>query len=123
MASLKKTQTTNKELFDTIRNLVKYSNETGVSIYRAVANKLSAPASQRAKLNMSRLDKLAKEGETIIVSGKILGDGSFSKKNVTVVAFAASEGAITKLTAAGSKFVTINQHLSTKPDNKLRILC
>jgi len=121
MASMKKTQTTNKVLFDIIRDLSKYSTETGVKVYRAVANKLSATASQRAQVNVGHIDRVATEGEVLIVPGKILGDGQISKK-VTVVAFSASEGAKVKIEAAGGKFLTIKEHLATKPDNKVRII-
>ena len=121
MASLKKTQTTNKVLFDCIRNLVKYSNSTGLKVYKAVANKLSAPASQRPKVNLGHIEKHCQDGETIIVPGKVLGDGQLTKK-LTIVGFSASEGAEEKIKKAGSKFVTIDAFLSKKPDNKIRII-
>lgn len=121
MASLKQTQTTNKVLFDTIRDLVKYSNSTGLKVYRAVANKLSAPASQRSKVNLGHIDKVAKDGEVLIVPGKVLGDGLLTKK-LTIVAFSASDSAKAKIEKAGAKFLTINEHLAKKPDNKIRII-
>jgi len=122
MASLKQSKTTNQFLFNTIRDLVKYSNSTGSAVFKAVANKLSASASQRAKVNLSKIEKFVAEGETIIVPGKILGDGVLLKKNITIVAFSASEGAITKINKAGSKFVTISEFLATKPSNKVKII-
>lgn len=122
MASLKQSKTTNQELFNTIRELVKYSNSTGFAVYKAVANKLSSSASQRAKVNLSKIEKFVKEGETIIVPGKILGDGVLLKKNITIVGFNISESAIEKINKAGSKFVKISEFLSKKPNNKLRII-
>ncbi len=121
MASLKKTQTTNQVLFETIRNLIKMSNESGQSVYKAVANKLSAPASQRAKINLSKINKFASDGEKIIVGGKVLGDGLIEKK-ITIIAFSFSQNAIDKIKASGSKHMTINEYLSNKPDGKLKIL-
>ena len=121
MASMKKTQTTNQVLFDTIRDLTKYSTKKGVKVYRAVDNKLSAPASQRAQVNVGHIDRIAKDGEVLIVAGKLLGDGQISKK-VTVVAFSASKSAQEKIIAVGGKFLTIKEHLAKKPDNKVRII-
>ena len=121
MASIRKTPTTNKVLFDTIRDLKKVSTSTGTNVFRAVAEKLSAPESQRAAVNISRIEKYAVEGETIIVPGKLLGTGTISKK-VTVVAFSASEGAIEKITKAGGKFIEIRNYLKNKPSAKIRIL-
>ena len=121
MAAMRKTQTTNQVLFDTIRDLKKLSAKTGVAVFKAVAAKLAAPASQRPQVNLSKIERYAKEGETIIVPGKVLGDGTLSKK-VTIVGFKASEGAITKITAAGAKYVDLKDYISKKPDSKVRIL-
>jgi large subunit ribosomal protein L18e len=116
-----KTQTTNKVLFDTIRDLKKVSIKTGTSVFRAVADDLSASASQRAQVNLSRLERLTKDGEKVIVPGKVLGDGIFSKK-ITVIAFSASQSAIEKLEKAGSKFIEIKDYISKNPDSKVRII-
>lgn len=121
MAKIPQTKTTNKVLFDTIRDLKKLSEKTGVGTWKAVAAKLAGSASQRAQLNLSKLDKLAKAGETVIVPGKVLGDGNISKK-VTVVALNASDSAIEKLEKAGSKFITIKDYIAKAPKDKPRIL-
>ena len=115
------TQTTNKVLFDTIRDLKKASNSTGLAVFRAVAQKLSAPASQRPEVNISRLEKHTKDGESVIVAGKVLGDGTLSKK-LKVIAFSATEGAKKKIQSAGGEFVEIREYLKKKPDGKLRII-
>ncbi len=120
MASIRKTQTTNKVLFDTIRNLKKLSTKTGVGVYKAVAEKLAAPASQRPEVNLSRIEKYATGGETIIVPGKVLGDGELTKK-LTIVGFSASAGAVAKIEKVGSKFVEIKDFVK-KPTGKIRII-
>ena len=117
----KQLRTTNKVLFDTIRDLKKLSSKTGVNVFKAVAEKLSAPASQRSQVNVSKIEKFANEGETIIVPGKLLGTGVITKK-VTVVAFSASDGAIEKITKTGGKFIKISQYIAGKPETKLKIL-
>ena len=121
MASFPKTKTTNQILFDTISSLKKLSTKTGVNTWKAVAAKLAGPASQRAQLNLNKLEKHAKTGETVIVPGKVLGNGNISKK-VTVVAFKASESAIAKIEKAGGKFVEIKEYIAKAPKDKPRIL-
>ena len=117
----KKTLTTNKVLFDTIRDLKKVASKTGTSVFRAVADDLSGSASQRAQVNLDKLERLTKDGEKIIIPGKVLGDGVFNKK-ITVVAFNASDSAIEKLEKAGSKFIKIKDYIAKSPDTKIRIV-
>ncbi len=112
---------TNKVLFDTIRDLKKVSSKTGVNVFKAVAEKLSSPASQRSEVNLYKIDKYVADGETVIIPGKLLSAGIITKK-ATVVAFSASEQAIKKLEAVGGKFIEIRDYISKKPDTKIRIL-
>ena len=63
----------------------------------------------------------AKDKETVIIAGKILGSGSISKK-VNVVAFSASESAQKKIIATGGSFTTIKDYVAKNPKDKLRIL-
>ncbi|MCB9370232.1 50S ribosomal protein L18e [Candidatus Woesearchaeota archaeon] len=123
MAKIPVSKTTNKVLFDTIQDLRKASNKSGLMVYRAVAATLAAPASQRVELNLSKLDKKVSDGATVIVPGKVLGSGTLSKK-VTVVAFSASESAKVKIASAGGSFVPIREFLKQKQkaDTKLIII-
>ncbi len=121
MASIPKTKTTNKVLFDTINDLRKLSAKTEINAWKAVAAKLAGSASQRAQVNLSKIEKEAKSGETIVIPGKVLGDGILSKK-LTIVAFSASESAKLKITKAGSTFVEIKDYISKSPKGEPIIL-
>ncbi len=121
MAAIRKTQTTNKVLFDTIRDLKKLSNSTGSSVYRAVAAKLAAPESQRPEVNLDKIEKYSQDKEVVIVPGKVLANGILTKK-VTIVGFKASDSAIAKIEKAGAKFVEIREYISKKHDAKMKIL-
>lgn len=121
MANVPKTKTTNKVLFDTIRDLKKLSNKTGENVWKAVAAKLAGSASQRSKVNLSKIEKHAMDGSSVIIGGKVLGDGILSKK-VTIVAFSASDSAKEKISKAGGKFVEIRDYISKTPDNKVKII-
>ncbi len=121
MANKLKTRTTNQELFDTIRVCTKYSNSKSVVLYKTIADELSRSASQRAEVNLSKIEKLSNSGDVIIVPGKVLATGILTKK-VTIVAFSASETAIERIISAGAKFVTIMDYVSNKPATKVRIM-
>ena len=121
MASIRKTQTTNKVLFDTIRDLKKLSVKGNKKVFRAVAEKLSAPASQRVEVNLSKLERHVKEGERVIVPGKVLGSGTLTKK-VGVIAFSFSETAKTKIVAAGGSAQELNEFMASKPSGSPRII-
>ena len=121
MASFPKTRATNKELFDVISNLKKFSNKSGVGTWRAVAAKLAGSASQRSQVNLSKIDRHAKGGESVVVCGKVLGDGNLNKK-VTVIGFNASSSALEKIEKSGSKFVRISDYISKNPKDKPRII-
>lgn len=117
----KSTLTTNQVLFNTIKDLKKLSNKTGEGLWKAVAEKLSASASQRPQVNLTKIEKFVKEAETVIVPGKLLGDGQISKK-VTIISFSASDSAKEKVTKAGGSVVSIREYISKKPDGKIRII-
>ena len=117
MAYFPETKTTNRELFDTIRELKKFANDSKGEVWRAVASRLAGAASQRAEVNLNRISKNTQEGETIIVPGKVLGDGLLNKK-VTIVAYSATDSAKQKISQGGGKFVSIREHLASKPKDK-----
>ncbi len=121
MATIPKTKTTNKVLFDTIREVKKLSVKSKSKLWKAVARELASNASQRAQVNVSKIEKHANSGETVLIAGKILGDGILTKK-VTVVSLKASESAIAKITKAGGKYYTIKDYASKSPKDKVKIL-
>ena len=121
MASIKNTKTSNKVLFDTIRNLKKYSSEVKDDKYRKVAFELSRVASQRANVNISKLNKICKDKETVIVCGKVLGDGVITK-SVNVISFKASLSAISKIKNAKGSYSDLNEYILKKPKDKFRII-
>ncbi|MFC2174960.1 50S ribosomal protein L18e [archaeon] len=72
--------------------------------------------SGRAEVNVGKIGKLTKKGETIVVPGKVLGTGAIDHA-VTVAAMRFSESAKKKIEAAGGKAVAI-----TDVDKKARVV-
>lgn len=87
------------------------------SAWIEVASILSGPRRKRIDINLNDLNKFAKEGEKIIVPGKILSQGFINKK-IEVIAFAFSERAEAKLKDAGCKSLNLLNEIKSNPDAK-----
>ncbi len=103
---MRKTGPTNIVLRKTIRELYKLSNQYKAPIWRAVAEELEKPRRQRRAVNISRINRYTKEGDVVVVPGKVLGAGTLDHP-VTVAAAAFSKTAIEKIKAAGGKVLSI----------------
>jgi len=80
----------NSELVETIIAAKKNS------AWLKIAGVLAYPRRQKVEINLDIIEGKSKEGDTIIVPGKILGKGNISKK-VVVIALGFSEEAMKKL--------------------------
>ncbi len=66
------------------------------------------------EVNVGRIARYAKEGETIAIPGKILGIGTIDHK-ITVAALDFSKEAKDKILNAGGECLTIDDLLKTNP--------
>ncbi len=82
-----------------------------------VSASLSGLSNNRVVLNLDFIDKQAKEGETIVIPGKVLSMGELTKK-IKIVALAASKSAIEKINKNGSTFTTIIEEIKSNPEGK-----
>ena len=69
---------------------------------------------------MSRINRAAKKGETVIVPGKVLGSGE-APKGLKIAAWKFTATAEEKIKKAKGKTLTIKELLKTKP-KKARII-
>ena len=83
-------------------------------IWRSVAQKLSKPKKDSIRVNLSKLNKITKENDIIVVPGKVLGDGEINHK-ITIAAFTFSESAKNKLIAKKNTMQTIEELLEINP--------
>ena len=112
----------NDQLTTLITQLKRLASEKQRPLWKRVAADLERPTRQRRVVNLWLIEQHAKEGETIIVPGKVLGDGQLTKK-VTVAAAGYSEEARRKLAANGSTPLSIEELLTKRPDGtNIRIL-
>lgn len=112
-----KNKKTNEVLLQTLEELKKTSREKDAPIWRDVADRLEAPASRWAYVNVSKIERNANQGETALVPGKLLASGEL-KKRIDVAAWAFSEEARRKVSAAGGKCYSISDILRHNPDGK-----
>lgn len=94
--------------------LKKTSREKKVRIWADIAQRLQKPARQRASVNVGKLDRLCKKGETVIIPGKLLAGGAISKA-INVACANCSVQACEKIKAAGGKCLTIEELMKAKP--------
>jgi large subunit ribosomal protein L18e len=83
----------------------------------AIAKLLVRPVKKMGDLNLSEIDRKAKDGETVLVVGKVLSSGDLTKK-LKIVAWSASEKAKEKMKASKSEFVTIVQEMKKNKELK-----
>lgn len=105
---------TNPGLRILVQELKKKSWENEAPIWRDIAKRLEKPTKARVVVNLSRIDRYANEGDTVIVPGKLLAAGAITKK-VKVAAYGFSQGAIEKVLAAGGECVSIESLAENNP--------
>ncbi len=106
----------NPELVNTIINAKKQEK------WIEVAGALSGPRRKRICVNLEEIDKESKEGEILVIPGKVLSQGELTKK-VKVVALSFSEKAKEKLLSSKCQVAYISEEIKSNPSGKgIRIL-
>jgi large subunit ribosomal protein L18e len=87
-----------------------------------LAGILSGPRRIKIVMNLEKIDKESKEGETILIPGKILSQGEINKK-MRIVAKEFSKKAEDKLLESKIDFSKIDEEIKKNPEAKgIRIL-
>ncbi|MFC7154749.1 50S ribosomal protein L18e [Halomarina halobia] len=92
----------------------KAAARSGAAVWGDVAERLEKPRRTHAEVNLGRIERYAKEDETVIVPGKVLGSGAL-RKEVTVAAVDFSGTARTKIGQVGEA-IDLEQALEQNPD-------
>ncbi len=91
-----------------IVELLSKASQDNVPLWRRVALDLEKPTRQRRIVNLSRINRYAEENETVVVPGKVLGDGILDHK-VTIAAFSFSQNALDKISKVNAKAISIQE--------------
>jgi large subunit ribosomal protein L18e len=105
---------TNPRLRSLIADLKSAARRSGADVWNDVAERLEKPRRTHAEVNLGRIERYAREDETVVVPGKVLGSGVL-QKDVTVAAVDFSGTAETKIEQVGES-TTLEQALENNPE-------
>ncbi len=105
----------NPELLRAIRELRIAARSHHAPVWASVADGLERARHPSRPVSIGHLDRIAAAEETVVVPGKVLADGSLSKR-LTVAAWAYSAEARAKIHAAGGTALSLHDLLKAKPD-------
>lgn len=97
-----------------INELKAAARKEDANIWSAVARELVRSRKNRRGVNLWRINKYAKKGETIVVPGKVLSDGSLDHK-VEIAAFKFTENSRKKIDKSGGKYMSISELIKKNP--------
>ncbi|MBS3094134.1 50S ribosomal protein L18e [Candidatus Pacearchaeota archaeon] len=90
--------------------------------WKRIAEVISSPRKQKREKNLDEISKSSKEGEGIIIPGKVLSQGELNKK-LKIVALTFSEAAREKILNHKGEAITIFDEIKKNPEAKnLRVL-
>ncbi len=87
-----------------------------------LAKQLETPTRRRAKVNLTKLQRVCKENDVIVVPGKVLSYGILTKP-LTVSALSFSKTAQEKIKKSGGNIMTIPELIKKYPTgSKVRLI-
>ncbi|MEW6329351.1 MAG: 50S ribosomal protein L18e [Candidatus Micrarchaeota archaeon] len=92
----------------------KSARRSGAPIWKSVASRLGKPRRARPAVNLSKINRHAKEGEMVLVPGKVLGSGEITRA-LTIGAAQFSSSALAKIKKAGGKAVSLQGLVGLAP--------
>lgn len=119
---MKRTGPENQRLIALISELKKIGSQDSVPMFKRLAYDLEMSTRQRRIVNISRLNRNTKDGEVIVVPGKVLGDGILDH-SLKIYAFSYSEGALASIKKAKSDALEMEDLLKENTKGKkIRII-
>ena len=112
-----KTGPTSEELKGLISELRKKAYSDNVMLWKRIAQDLEKSTRKRRVVNLSRISRYCKDGEIIIVPGKVLSAGDLDKK-ITIAAWQFSRDAYEKISKANAHALSIPDLMQKFPDGK-----
>ncbi len=107
---------TNPVLKKTKARLEEKYRKEGVDIWKDVAERLGKTSKNKSPVNIAKINRHSKDGETVLVPGKVTGYGTLDKK-LNVAAFGFSATAKEKLEKKG-RIMGILELLEENPEGK-----
>lgn len=114
---MKRTGPTNPYLMELISELKKKSNVDGARFWKRIASDLEKPSRDRRIVNLSKINRVTKQGEIIVVPGKVLSDGDLNH-SLTIAAWQFSNKAVEKINKKKAKAISIYELMKTNIKGK-----
>ncbi len=105
---------TNIRLRMLVRFLRKVARSNDAPIWAYVADLISRPRRQRVAVNLAKLNRVANDGDVVVVPGKLIGGGKLQKK-ITIAAVSASRGAAAAVVSSGAQLIPIAELAKRNP--------
>jgi large subunit ribosomal protein L18e len=102
---------TNKDLVETIIAVKKNDS------WRKILGEISGPSRKRVSINLEKINEFAKEGDIIIIPGKVLSMGEITKK-IKIAALGFSGTAKEKILNSKNEAILISQEIKKNPSAK-----
>jgi large subunit ribosomal protein L18e len=90
------------------------AKKTGEEFWIKIAGTLCSSSRKRTRINLEKINREIKEGEKILVPGKILSNGNLEKK-ITIIALNYSKEAIEKIKKSKSEMKYIIEEIKENP--------
>lgn len=100
---------TNKELAKLINQIKKINIEC--------ARYLALPSRSSLELNLDEIDKKTKEGDKVLIPGKVLGSGIVTKK-IKIVALKFSGNSLKRLRESNCESILLTEEIKKNPELK-----
>ncbi len=82
-------------------------------IWRRVADLLVIPKRRRISVNLNKINRFVKQGDTVVIPGKVLGHGLNKKINICAMSY--SQTAKANIEKAGSKIMSFDELIKQNP--------
>ncbi|MDE1871403.1 MAG: 50S ribosomal protein L18e [Candidatus Micrarchaeota archaeon] len=82
-------------------------------LWKRVHRLAASPTRKKIEVNLSKIEKNTKEGDNVVVPGKVLSTGSLGHK-VNIAAMEFSESALKSLGGSGCRIMSIKEMLGEK---------
>jgi large subunit ribosomal protein L18e len=96
-----------------LKNLIKEMKKSKDRTYLVLARHLEKPRRKKNGVNLSKIDRIAKQNDNVAVPGKVLASGEI-KKPVNVYAWVFSKNAKEKIAKSGGKCLSIADLVKNK---------
>jgi large subunit ribosomal protein L18e len=97
-----------------IKQLEETAKKENSGLWQAVASKLNHSRRSRSEVNLHKINKHTQKGDTIVVPGKVLGDGTIEHQ-VDIAAYRFTQNAVKKIADAGGKTLKIIELAHSNP--------